>query len=197
MAEEQPFSEFLRRIRAGDEGAAAELVRRYEAAIRIEVRRRLNDPSLYPLFDSMDICQSVLASFFLRAAAGEYDLDDPAQLLRLLVGIARNKLAWHSRRQHRQRRDSRRSVHDGPAVLDDLPGGLSPDSLVAGRELLQQVRQRMSEPERQLADLRGEGLTWPEIAARLGGQAQARRRQLSRALDRIAQELGLEETANA
>jgi hypothetical protein len=55
-----------------------------------EVRRRLNDPSLYPLFDSMDICQSVLASFFLRAAAGEYDLDGPAQLLRLLVGIARN-----------------------------------------------------------------------------------------------------------
>src|SRR5262249_34749422 len=32
------FSDFIRRIRAGDEAAAAELVRKYEAAIRLEVR---------------------------------------------------------------------------------------------------------------------------------------------------------------
>src|SRR5262249_21785620 len=162
----------------------------------LEVRRRLNDPSLAPLFDSMDICQSVLASFFVRAALGEYDLDEPGQLLGLLVAMARNKLAFHSRQQHRQRRDSRRQVHDGQEVLEDLPDGPSPLSLVAGQELLQEVRGRLTEEERQLADLHGEGRTWPEIAELLGGQAQARRRQLSRALDRVSRELGLDEVSD-
>jgi hypothetical protein len=59
MSEDQSFVDFLRRIRAGDQDAAAELLRLYEPAIRLEVRRRLNDPSLYPLLGSMDICQSV------------------------------------------------------------------------------------------------------------------------------------------
>jgi RNA polymerase sigma-70 factor (ECF subfamily) len=197
MSEEQSFADFLRRIRAGDQDAAAELVRQYEPVIRLEVRRRLNDPSLAPLFDSMDICQSVLKSFFVRAAVGEYDLEEPGQLLGLLVAMARNKLACHRRRQHRQRRDSRRQVHDGQEVLEDLPDGPSPDSLVAGRELLEEVRGRLTEEERRLADMRGEGRTFPEIAAQLGGQAQARRRQLSRALDRVSRELGLDEVSDA
>lgn len=77
MSDRGPFAEFLRRIRAGDEHAAAELVRRYEPAIRLEVRLRLGDPRLRRVLDSMDICQSVLASFFVRAAVGQYDLERP------------------------------------------------------------------------------------------------------------------------
>jgi RNA polymerase sigma-70 factor (ECF subfamily) len=191
------FADFLRRIRAGDQDAAAELVRLYEPAIRLEVRRRLSDPSLYPLFGSMDICQSVLASFFVRAAVGQFDLENPGQLLGLLVAMARNKLAGHVRHQHRQRRDSRRRASHGDALLDERPGGEAPDRLVESKELLDRVRQCLSEEERQLADLRAEGLTWPEVAARVGGQDQARRRQLGRALNRVARELGLDEVIGA
>src|SRR5215813_13431984 len=88
------YTTFVRRVRAGDQDAAAELVRRYEPEIRLMVRTwlRLRDPRLRRVFDSMDVCQSVLASFFVRAAVGEYDLDQPQQLVRLLVGMARNKL---------------------------------------------------------------------------------------------------------
>src|SRR5262245_18622455 len=60
MAEENAFTDFIRRIRAGDEQAAVELVRRYEPAIRREVRFRLRNTRLRRLFDSMDVCQSVL-----------------------------------------------------------------------------------------------------------------------------------------
>jgi RNA polymerase sigma factor (sigma-70 family) len=197
MSEEQAtFADFLGRIRAGDQEAAAELVRQYEPAIRLEVRRRLNDPSLYPLFGSMDICQSVLASFFVRAAVGQYDLEQPGQLLALLVAMARNKLACHVRQQHRQRRDSRRRADHAEERLAECSDGASPDRLVAGRELLDKVRQALSEEERQLVDLRGEGLTWPEVASRVGGQPQARRRQLERALDRVAGQLGLDEVTD-
>jgi RNA polymerase sigma-70 factor (ECF subfamily) len=193
MPQDTSFEAFLRRLRAGDQDAAAELVRLYEPAIRLEVRRRLHDPSLTPLLGSMDVCQSVLASFFVRAAVGQFDLEDSGQLLGLLIAMTRNKLAGHVRRQHRQRRDSRRRADHGEERLAECAGGPPPDRVVAGRELLEQVRQALSAEERQLADLRAEGLTWPEVAARVGGEAQARRRQLSRALDRVAAQLGLEE----
>jgi RNA polymerase sigma-70 factor (ECF subfamily) len=193
MPEQDTFTDFIRRIRAGDEQAAVEMVRRYEPLIRREIRLQLEDRRLSRLFDSMDICQSVLKSFFLRTAAGQYDLDTPEQLQRLLVTMAKNKLASAARGQHRQRRDQRRVAAGGEeqlaGVAADVP---TPSQIVAGKELLERFRQALNEEERQLADLRGEGLAWGDIAARLGGTAQARRMQLVRAVERVARELNLD-----
>jgi RNA polymerase sigma-70 factor (ECF subfamily) len=195
MAEEKPspFADFLQRIRAGDEQAAADLVRRYEPLIRREVRLQLGDERLSRLFDSMDVCQSVLASFFLRAVAGAYDLDQPEQLVGLLVTMARNKLASAARRQTRQKRDHRRAGRGEDELADLADQGPSPSRVLAGKELLEQFRQRLSEEERQLADLRQKGLSWAEVAAQMGGTAPARRMQLSRAVERVSRELGLDE----
>jgi RNA polymerase sigma-70 factor (ECF subfamily) len=193
MSEAASFEEFVRRVRAGDEQAAAELVRRYEPLVRREVRLRLEDPRLGRLFDSMDVCQSVLGSFFARAAAGRFDLEEPGQLVRLLVTMARHKLASAARRQRRQKRDQRRDAAGGDA-LDRVAGAEpSPSAQVAGRELLERLRQELTAEERELADLRAAGLAWAEIAARLGGTAQARRVQLSRAVERVARRLGLDD----
>jgi hypothetical protein len=53
MSESNPFAEFVRRIRAGDEQAARELVRKYEPMIRCEVRLLLEaDRQRCRLFDS-------------------------------------------------------------------------------------------------------------------------------------------------
>src|SRR5271166_2466222 len=91
-SENQDFQALLGRVRAGDAQAASELVRRYEPAIRRAARVRLVDTRLNRLLDSMDICQSVLASFFVRTALGQYELETPEQLLKLLAVMARNKL---------------------------------------------------------------------------------------------------------
>jgi RNA polymerase sigma-70 factor (ECF subfamily) len=186
MREDASFAEFLGRIRAGDEQAAAELVRRYEPAIRTEIRMRFNDPRMRRVVDSMDVCQSVLGSFFLRAASGQYDLERPEQLVRLLVIIARNKVIYQVRRQRAGIRDLRRDVpvDDAGGVAGDSP---SPSRVAAGRELLDAVQQRLSEEERRLVELRGAGHSWAGIAAQLGGTPQARRKQLERALDRVAE----------
>jgi len=90
MSEDSSFADLIRRVRSGDERAAAELVRRYEPAIRRSARVRLN-PRLRRSFDSMDLCQAVLCSFFVRVAAGQYDIDAPEQLLKLLGAMVRNK----------------------------------------------------------------------------------------------------------
>ena len=184
----------MRRVRSGDEQAAAELVRQFEPLIRREVRYQLRDRRLYRLFDSMDICQSVLASFFVRTAAGQYDLDNQEQLVKLLVSMAQNKLASAARKQYRQRRDSRRVEAGVGGELDNAcDRSPSPSDLVAGEELLQRFCQSLSAEERRIADLRGQGLAWADIAARLGGTVEARRSQLSRAIDRVSRELGLDE----
>jgi RNA polymerase sigma factor (sigma-70 family) len=190
MGESISFASFMRRIRAGDEQAARELVERYEPVIRREVKMRLRDPRLYRRLDWTDICQSVLASFFLRAASGQYDLNEPDQLLRLLVVMTRHKLSQQERRHRADKRDYRLSEEHEPADLQEKPGvEPTPSRLVAGRELLEALRGRLTEEERMLADLRGQGYEWAEISARVGGSPQARRMQLARAVRRVERQL--------
>src|SRR6516225_9099452 len=126
MSAQNDFLGLMAGVRAGDEGAAAELVRRYEPLIRREVRLRLEDRRLARVFDSMDVCQSVLASFFVRAAAGQYDLNEPGQLVRLLVTMARNKLVSAARQQYRQRRDPRRLVGGADGLANVAGVGPTP-----------------------------------------------------------------------
>jgi DNA-directed RNA polymerase specialized sigma24 family protein len=191
----ETFRDFVHRIRAGDGAAAEELVRRYEPVIRMEVRTqlRLAGPAPGRLFESRDICQSVLASFFVRMAAGQYDLDDPRRLTNLLLAMARRKLASQIRRHHRVRRDCRRLAPAGGEALGTVGIGPTPDQIVAGRELLDQVSQRLTPQEWLLAERRAHGERWAAIARELGGTAQARRKQLARGLDRVLRELGLED----
>jgi RNA polymerase sigma-70 factor (ECF subfamily) len=192
MSDDNIFADLIRRLRAGDPGAAEELVREYEPAIRLEVHCRLRDPRLRRAFDSMDVCQSVLASFFVRAAAGAYDLEQPDQLRKLLVGMARKKLLFQVRKQRAQRRDVRRlepiARADGAAVAADL----DPSRQCEARDLLQSFQQRLTPEERQLAELRAQGREWPDIAAQVGGTSSGRRKQLTRAVNRVARELGLD-----
>jgi RNA polymerase sigma-70 factor (ECF subfamily) len=190
---EPPFAEFLRRIRAGDESAAVELVRRYEPALRLEIRLRLRDPRLRRLLEPADLCQSVLKSFFVRAAVGQFDLESPEKLLALLRTMARNKVAQQARRYKARRRDVDRDVSlDAGAPL--VPAAdPSPSRVAIGRELWEAFRGRLTPDERRVAELRSQGREWAEIARDLGGTAQARRKQLARAVDRAARELGLDD----
>jgi DNA-directed RNA polymerase specialized sigma24 family protein len=191
MVEQDTFADFLRRLRAGDEQAAADLVRRYEGVIRREARLQMTDPRLCRLLDSIDISQSVLASFFARAAAGQYDLDQPEDLLRLLVRMAHNKVASQARRQKARPADRRRV--DAGALETIQTEDADPCRLAIGRDLLAEVRRRLNAEERQVADLRSQGRSWPEVAAELGGSPDSWRMQMVRAVDRVTHELGLQE----
>jgi RNA polymerase sigma-70 factor (ECF subfamily) len=186
------FPEFVKRIRAGDAQAASEFVKKYESLIRMEVRVQLTDSRLRRVFDSMDICQSVLGSFLLAAFSGQFDLDEPRQLVGLLIAMTRHKIANQVRLQRAQRRDHRRNEPIGEKAMERPGREPTPSAVVAGEELLEEFRKRLSEEERQLANLRAQGRQWEEIAAQLGGTSQGRRKQLERAVSRISQELGVE-----
>ena len=193
MSDDEIFRDLIRRVRAGDEQAAAELVRGYEPAIRRAVRYRLSDTRLRRTCDSMDICQAVLGSFFLRAACGQYELDTPTQLLKLLATMARNKLSKEATRQRAARRDHRRLSAGGIEDCQVAADEPTPSRQVASRELLAEAQRRLSADEQQLVELRNQGLEWADIAAQLGGTPELLRKKLSRALARVAKELGLDE----
>src|SRR5262249_55399488 len=151
------------------------------------------DRRLSRLFDSMDVCQSVLGSFFVRTAAGQYDLERPEQLVALLAKMTQNKLVSAARRGQAQQRDLRRNSPQSEAelaqVADPSP---TPSKLLEAQDLLERFQRGLTEEERRLADLRSRGMSWPQIAARLGGTAQARRVQFSRAVERVTREMGLD-----
>lgn len=195
------FRVLIDRVRAGDEQAAAELVRKYEPAIRRAARVRLLDTRLNRVLDSMDICQSVMASFFVRAALGQFELDTPDQLLRLLATMTRNKLIGQVKGQAAARRDFRRvtgsgATRDGEAGdgIAQIPGRIpTPSRDVAARELLEEALRRLSPDEKRILDFREQGEQWAEIASELGSSPEALRKRFVRAVDRVAHELGLDE----
>ena len=161
MAEEIEFPELLRRVRLGDQDAAVELVRRYEPAIRRAVRIKLVDSRLAGALNSMDVCQSVMGSFFYRAALGQYEVEKPEDLVRLLVTMARNKLTDHVRKQTTERRGK----------------GMTPKNRLCRR------RHRRRRPDRQPRRLRAGG------ARGRPGPAE-RRRALDRRTTHRRQSLG-------
>jgi DNA-directed RNA polymerase specialized sigma24 family protein len=192
MSESLSFDTLLARLRSGDTSTIEAFVARYAPFVRRAVRARLTRFEMRGVADSEDICQSVLGSFLLRAAAGEYEIADAQALERLLAGIARNKFNELARRESAQKRGRHRVTR--PEGYSRLPedSKQDPARIVAARDLLDAVRARLGPDELPLFLARQAGRSWDEMAAGAGETAAALRQRLSRALRRISLELGLE-----
>lgn len=191
------FSALMQRVRAGDPEAAELLVRTYEPDIRRAIRVRMVDSRLRRLLDSMDVCQSILGNFFVRAAAGQFDVETPDQLLKLLVTMARNRITDWARRGLTDKRDGRRDVALdalGDSTVAPPADTPTPSAVVSNRELLVELQRRLTPDERQIVQWRSDGESWADIGARLGSQANSVRMRLVRALDRVSAELKLGES---
>ncbi len=185
MIPDEAFRALVGRVRAGEPEAAEELLRLYEPEVRRFIRLRLTDARLRRSFDSMDIFQSVFVNFFVRVAAGQYDLEEPGQVIRLLVTMARHKIVDHARKP-----SHRLTAEGGARLLEGLAeGGKSPSEIVSEQELLEKVRRQLTDEERDLAEQRASGCSWQEIAAGAGSTPDALRKKLERALDRVCQKL--------
>jgi RNA polymerase sigma factor (sigma-70 family) len=182
----------FRRVRAGDQQAAGELVRRYEPALRRLVRLRLRDRQLRRLLDSADVCQAVLLHFFVRVAAGEYECYTPDEVLKLLATMARHQLVNLAAREQAGKRDYRRLAAVPADECALAARGASPSQHVAAEELWHEARRLLAPDEWQLLELRQQGHAWGAIARLVGGSPEALRKQLARALARVTRELGLD-----
>ena len=195
MFQQLSFTEMIRGVRAGDQKAAAALVCHFEPAVARFVRNRLYRLNLHRVLEVADICQTVMANFFVHASDGCFVLHRPVDLRKLLCQMARNQVLNEAHRYRAHRRDPQRLVQGlSQDALDLLRAvGPSPSTIVAGHELIRELYRCLSEGERQLADQRAQGHEWSTIAAAQGINADTLRKQLARAFDRAARQLGLEE----
>jgi RNA polymerase sigma-70 factor (ECF subfamily) len=182
MSNAGSFDDFMRRIAAGDQDAATELVCRHEQDIRRVIRYRLRDPRLRGIVESMDICQSVLGSFLKRAKAGKIQLDDPVALIKYLTKMAQYKLFREMRRN--------------PILLPLPPEGpaaprTDPAESVDLREAMDVVRNLLTSEEWQMWVWRSQELDWKTIADRLEINTANARQRFSLALKRVRKALGL------
>ncbi|WP_435018013.1 RNA polymerase sigma factor [Tundrisphaera sp. TA3] len=173
---EHSLSSLLARIRAGDDSAAYELTRRYEAQVRLVVRRQL-PRMLRSRFDSMDFLQSVWGSFFRRMAADPVEMDEPRSLVAFLARAARNKVIDEYRRAASQKADM--SLEEPLYSAGTVVGGEdSPSEIVEAREEFLRLMNLVPEDRRAVLELRVQGLSTREIGEKLGISERTVRRVL-------------------
>jgi RNA polymerase sigma factor (sigma-70 family) len=190
---EPNFAELIVRARDRDPEAARLLIERYEPAIRREVRFALIDNRLRSVLDKTDILQSVMGQFFVGLWAGRFEFSGPEQLVGLLNEMVRNKVVDQARYWKAGRRDYRRNA--GPIDPDHVAEPPDPDPtpsrIVADAELLEEFERRLTEPERLILSYRRQGLSWADVAGRLGEPSpEAIRKRFERALNRVGRDLG-------
>ncbi len=135
---ESELSDFLKRIQAGDESAARELLSRFEAEVRLVVRRQL-PRLLRSRFDSLDFLQSVWGSFFRRMRTAPTEFEDSRHLVAFLARAAKNKVIDEYRRAASRKHDMHREEPlwgDGRRPKD-VPDSIdSPSEVAQAHEVL-------------------------------------------------------------
>lgn len=188
------FIKLIRQVEEGSDEAAADLLSRYGSSLRRIARIRLQGSEIRRVLDSQDIYQSVMAIFFQRIQSGGFELSTPEDLVRLISTMIRNRVTDKVRMHHAQRRDLRRnlSMENESIAIVDIED--SPSVLVSREELIQRFRSLLTEQEQLLLDERAQGYTWQELAERLSATPDQLRKQLSRAMEKVARQLDPQES---
>jgi DNA-directed RNA polymerase specialized sigma24 family protein len=185
MPQAEDFPQLIRAVRAGDQDAAARLIREFEPFIlrfvRFQMRHRRDSDRLRPRVGSSDICQSVFKSLFDGLKKGRFDLERPEQLQKLLSAMSRLKIATEARKLSVILRD----VLDLDAPRDRVDPGPGPEKAIENRELSEAILKQFAADELDLLMRRLDDQPWSEIAAALGGQVDALRKKLTRAIERV------------
>jgi len=183
LGEIDDFRCLIRQVREGSENAAWEIVGRYGEVIRRAVRRALNS-RLRSKFDSSDFVQFVWASFF--RARDELDrFEDPDQLARFLVKMARNKVGMEVRRRlltEKYNVNRELSLDSPPSGTPmDVPSRQpGPAEVAIARERWNRMLQGQPQHCRQIIQMRLQGYTYQAIADSLHIAESTVRRFLKR-----------------
>jgi DNA-directed RNA polymerase specialized sigma24 family protein len=195
MLDNDTFHDLIRRAQQGEEAASQALVSECEPFIRRCARAQLISLRSRLSLDSDDVCQMVLARFFLVLARGDFEFAEAQDMFKLLNVMTHNLMLDELRKSRRQSRDRRREQDRMIGDLDVLdlvadPAG-TPSKIVAGHEIIGEIRRRMSGDELYLLEQRAVGRGWADLAAEQGCQPDALRKKLDRAVQRVFGELDI------
>ncbi len=154
------FPDLDARLRAGDQDAAAAVVRRFGRRLAALARRRLA-PAVRPRLDPEDVVQSAFRTFFRRQARGQFDLDGWDHLWGLLACITARKCARKAGQVLREQADAAALA----ASLDRLP---TPEEAACLADTIDYLLDGLSDRERQMVALRLHGWSSSEVGEQLG-----------------------------
>ena len=135
LQEHEVATDLVRRIRAGDPSAEAELIERYQQRVRYVLLRQMPQHR----HDVDDVLHDTLIAAIVRLR--ERGIEDSSRLGGFIYGIAKN-LRRANLRDH-----AKRDGEVDPELLTRLPDetNTDPEQLAAGRETTQIVRQLLDE----------------------------------------------------
>jgi DNA-directed RNA polymerase specialized sigma24 family protein len=183
-------SDFLAVLRSGDEQAVEQLLRRLDPILRQIIHLRLVDGRLRRLVDTTDIVQSLLKNFLCQGTNGPPTELGPDGLYAWLAAAVHHKIFTKVRKE-------RRHLGSLPDSWEPVSPEPPPVECVEGQDFLQQIRARLPEPVGRLFDLKLQGLSWAATAEQVGGEADALRMRLRRAVTAVLAELESEEVNHA
>jgi hypothetical protein len=117
MPENSSFDELMKRLRSGEDAAAATVFHRFTEQL-IHLAPSQLDAGTLGKTDPEDVVQSVYRSFFTRYRAGQFDIESWNELWGLLTIITMRKCVNRREYFQAERRDVRREI-DSPAAAED------------------------------------------------------------------------------
>lgn len=185
------FQDFYSGLMEREPEAISRMLTRFEPYLLRIVRRRLN-VRLRTKVDSIDVVQSVWASFF-RVADRVSSFDHSGQMLKFLITIARNKVMDEMRRTFvtaKRALNRETSLFDlGPdenTPADVVDTRLSrPAELADARDHWRVWTRGQPKKHQRVMELRAAGATYKEISDRLGIHERSARKIINRLIDRI------------
>lgn len=182
MVHSLEFDDFARRLYAGDDEAARELLTRYASQLMHLAARRIS-PQLRSKVDSDDVVQSVMRSFLRRVAHREIDLRNWSSLGALLtimtIRRCSRQAAWH--RADRRRASLEQPLElDGKQLVELISREPSPEAVATLADTIRYLLEQLDEQDRDIVQLSLAGESTADIAARVGCSQRTVQRTLFR-----------------
>lgn len=164
-------AELCQRWQNGDNEAAQLLYARFTGRLLELIRTNLAT-RLLSRIDPESVMHSALKSLLMRTSQGQFEFADDGDVWRLLVTISLNKVRNRVRDAKAAKRDVRREVHTDGMKFDDglarcLASAPDDEATIIFADLIEALLNRLDPVNREIVQLRLEGLTPEVIGTRL------------------------------
>lgn len=191
MATDEP-QDWLAGFLQGDSGLLEDFWRQYGPMLERVAARHIGD-RLRTKLGPEDVVQSACRTFFRRAKAGEFRLEDAEALWRLLCAITVTKVKEQSRFHARKKRSMDREVSASTSDGDDMPlpsGGPAPEAEVDFADHFEKLLESLDEEERRIVNFKLQDLTHDQVAERMGISERTVRRLFKQLQRKLSTALG-------
>jgi RNA polymerase sigma-70 factor (ECF subfamily) len=176
------LAQFLHTLQNGDEQAVEGVLRELDPFLRRVIRLGLVDGRLRRVLDTTDVLDSLLKDFLARKDAAGGAGESRGGLRAYLAAAVHHKIKTRARRE-------RRHAGSLPSSWDIASPEPAAAHQIDAADFGLAIRARLSASAQPLFDLRMQGCSWQQIAARVGGGPDALRMRLTRAVAEALHEL--------